>query len=144
MPNQIFDSLFTIINFFNNPKHDTNILRKAGIKEDKNLLPVVVRVGKNSSISVGDLAEQLGKDHSSVSRQVDKFVEKGILSSYPSDEDRRVRKVTLTKIGKKLYDQIAETREEMMEELLEQLNCEEIEELNTSLKKLSDLLKNIK
>lgn len=140
MKTEIFDALFTIVNFFNDPRHDAKLLKKAGISNDQNLLPVVVRVGKSGTISVGELAAQLGKNHSSTSRQVDKFVEKGLLLSYPSKEDKRVRIVTLTEDGKKLYTQLTNARSEVMEELLTHFTYAEVKEIIVSLQKLAKIL----
>ncbi|GAY73982.1 hypothetical protein [Lentilactobacillus kosonis] len=61
MENEIFKSLLYIVNFFNNPQNDNFLLKEAGIKNDPNLLPIIVRIGAASSISVGELASQLGK-----------------------------------------------------------------------------------
>jgi DNA-binding MarR family transcriptional regulator len=78
MENEIFKSLFQIVTFFNDPKHDMDLLRKAGIKGDQNLLPIIVRVGIAKTINIGDLAKQVGKNHSSTSRQIDKFEKQGL------------------------------------------------------------------
>lgn len=140
MNTQIFNSLFTIVNFLNDPKRDANLLREAGIKEDKNLLPIIVRVGARGTTSVGELANQLGKNHSSTSRQIDKFVKDGILSSTQNNVDKRIRSVSLTEDGQKIYDMITITKERVMDELFSQLTEQELAQIAESLKKVSDIL----
>ena len=110
MINQIFESLVTIIDFFNDPEQDKVLLKRVGNLNDKNLLPIVVRVGRQPEISVGELARQLGKNHSSISRQVSKLEKKDIISSLTHSEDKRIRMLTLASEGEVIFYLITEVR----------------------------------
>ncbi|WP_413537693.1 MarR family winged helix-turn-helix transcriptional regulator [Enterococcus malodoratus] len=140
MKTDIFESLFQIVNFFNDPRHDTTLLKKAGIKDDKNLLPIIVRVGVSQTISVGDLANQLGKNHSSTSRQIDKFEKQGLLVSSYNDNDRRIRQVALTEKGTELLQLIERTRYELLDDIFSQITEDELKGIANSLNLLATTL----
>ena len=143
MKSDIFESLFQIVNFFNDPRHDTILLKKAGIKDDKNLLPIIVRVGISQTISIGDLAKQLGKNHSSTSRQVDKFEKQGFLVSSYNKDDRRIREIALTDQGSEIYQLIEKTRYDLFDDLFSQIDEAELNDLADSLNLLANTLKRI-
>lgn len=140
MKTDIFESLFQIVNFFNDPRHDTTLLKKAGIKDDKNLLPIIVRVGVSQTISVGDLANQLGKNHSSTSRQIDKFEKQGLLVSSYNDNDRRIRQVALTEKGTEILQLIERTRYELLDDIFSQITEDELKGIANSLNLLATTL----
>ncbi|HEY0222297.1 MarR family winged helix-turn-helix transcriptional regulator [Lactovum miscens] len=144
MINQIFESLIAIVDFFNDPEQDEILLTKAGAAYDKNRLPIIVRVGRQNSLNVGELAKQLGKNHSSVSRQVDKLEAKGLLFSLTDSSDKRVHRVSLTPIGQALYQEINEARFELFDELFKGLKQEDITKLAESLEQLKNLLSKVK
>lgn len=139
MINQIFESLITIVNFFNDPEQDEVLLKKVG-NNDKNLLPIVVRVGRQPEISVGELAKQLGKNHSSVSRQIRKLENKGFIYSLNKSEDKRIRMIVLAPKGEKIYKDITAVRYQLLTELFSNLKEEEIINIANSLKTLRELL----
>lgn len=143
MEKEIFKSLFQIVNFFNNPTHDINLLRKAGVKEDQNLLPIIVRVGMAKIINIGDLAKQIGKTHSSTSRQVDKFEKQGLLTTTYNSKDKRIREISLTDKGSELFELISEVRFDLFNQVLKELSFTEANKVNESLSLLADILKKI-
>lgn len=143
MENEIFKSLLYIVNFFNNPQNDNFLLKEAGIKNDPNLLPIIVRIGAASSISVGELASQLGKNHSSTSRQVDKFERQGLLVTTPNSNDKRIRNITLSPKGNDIFQLITKTRQEVIAQSLSSLTSDDINTVNAGLAKLAKVLKNI-
>lgn len=143
MENEIFKSLFQIVNFFNDPKHDIELLRKAGIKGDQNLLSIIVRVGMAKTINIGDLAKQVGKNHSSTSRQIDKFEKQGLLKTTYNNKDKRVREISLTKEGSNLFHLISEVRLELFNKILSEINPAEAKKINDGLSLLSDILQRI-
>ena len=136
MEKEIFKSLFQIVNFFNDSKHDIDLLRKVGVKEDQNLLPIIVRVGMAETINIGDLAKQMGKTHSSTSRQVDKFEKQGLLTTTYNNKDRRIREISLTSQG------IA-VRFSLFSKILNEVSLTDANKINEGLSLLADILKKI-
>lgn len=143
MDNEIFDALFKIVNFLNDPRNDEQLLRKAGLKNDQNLLPILVRVGVQPKISVGELANQLGKTHSSTSRQIDKFVAQGLIIADYNANDKRIREVDLSPEGQRVIGMINEARTAMMTRVLGELTPAEVTEVGGTLTKISQLMEHV-
>lgn len=143
MENEIFKSLFQIVDFFNDPKHDIDLLRKAGIKGDQNLLSLVVRVGVAKVINIGDLAKQVGKTHSSISRQVDKFEKQGLLKTTYNKTDKRIREIALTEEGMNLFNLITKARLDVFNKILSEVQPNDVNKINEGLSLLADILQRI-
>lgn len=143
MENEIFKSLFQIVTFFNDPKHDMDLLRKAGIQGDQNLLPIIVRVGIAKTINIGDLAKQVGKNHSSTSRQIDKFEKQGLLTTTYNSADRRIREISLTDKGRSLFQQINDARYELFKKILNETDPSDASKIDEGLSLLAEILQKI-
>lgn len=94
------------------------LLRKAGVELDTALFPVLVRIGIQKKTGIVELADQLGRDHSTVSRQVDKLQTFGVVESAAAKSDGRVREIRLSNDGKALLAKIAKARRTLMREAL--------------------------
>ena len=110
MDNEIFEALFEIVTFFNQPQQDRDLLKRAEISLEPAALPIIVRVGRQPEISIGELANQIGRNHSSVSRQDDKLVKAGWLTEVER-RDQRIRRVTLSQQGQRALLQVKVARE---------------------------------
>lgn len=117
MDNEIFEALFEIVTFFNQPQQDRQLLQQASIPLEPAALPIIVRVGRQPKISIGELADQIGRNHSSISRQVDKLVTAGWLVEVER-RDQRIRQVTLSSQGQRALLQIKLAREAAFREKL--------------------------
>lgn len=117
MDNEIFEAIFEIVTFFNQPNQDRDLLKRAGISLEPVALPIIVRVGRQPEISIGELANQIGRNHSSVSRQVDKLVAAGVLTEVER-RDQRVRRITLSPQGQRALLQIKVARESVLRQRL--------------------------
>ncbi|QBO35545.1 MarR family transcriptional regulator [Periweissella cryptocerci] len=143
MENEIFESLFKIVNFLNDPRNDEQLLRKAGLKNDQNLLPIIVRVGMQPKINVGQLADQLGKTHSSTSRQIDKFVAQGLINAKYNETDKRIREVELSAEGQRVVALINNARSTMMQQVLNEFSPAEMIEIDGVLKKIAQMMAHV-
>lgn len=139
MDNEIFESLYDIVTFFNQPQQDRYLLDKAAVHLEPAALPIVVRVGKTPGISIGELADQVGRNHSSVSRQVDRLMGAGWLREAPRN-DQRVRRLLLTEAGQRGLMQIKVARETEFSRRLADYTPTEREDLNRVLRRLADTL----
>lgn len=140
MYDDLFKSLFEIVTFINRPKQDKVLLNKAGVRLDTALLPIVVRVGVQKKLGIVELADQLGRDHSTVSRQVDKLQVDGLVISDSAKFDGRVREVKLSTEGKAILSKIVKARRALMREALSGWDDASVQELQRNLKKLSSSL----
>lgn len=140
MSDVIFDSLYEIVTFFNRPRQDKAFLQKAGVELDPALFPIVVRVGVHKKIGVGELADQLGRDYSTVSRQVDKLETLHLVTSAASKADKRVREIQLSPPGKTLVAKIGKARRALMAEALANWDAASLAALQSSLQRLAQSL----
>jgi DNA-binding MarR family transcriptional regulator len=64
-------------------------------------------------IGVVELANGIGRDHTTVSRQVAKLESLGLVTRQPAADDRRVRTATVTAKGKSMTDAVDAARTRM-------------------------------
>lgn len=139
MDNEIFEALFEIVTFFNQPQQDRHLLQQADVPLEPAALPIVVRVGRQPEISIGQLADQIGRNHSSISRQVDKLITAGWLQE-AERRDQRIRLLTLTPQGQRGLMQIKLAREAAFREKLTSYSNTDRAELARVLQQLADTL----
>lgn len=139
MNHEIFEALFDIVTFFNQPQQDRHLLQAARVQLDPAALPIVVRVGRHPGLSIGELANQIGRNHSSISRQVDKLMAAGWLEE-SERRDQRVRRLTLSPAGQRGLTQIKVAREAAMQEKLAGYSDAEQAELLRVLQRLAKTL----
>jgi len=137
MNDEIYQSLFEIVTFFNRPKQDRLLLKKARVELDKALFPIIMRVGEHQKIGIVKLADELGRDHSTVSRQVDKLEAAGLLVCGTPNSDGRLREVRLTDRGKEIEERIIAARQLLMGEALADWNDADLAALQSSLERLA-------
>ena len=66
----LHEALLQIVSVLNRPQGDNVILTRAGVSLDTALFPLLVRVSMQRNLTIGELADQVGRDYSTVSRQV--------------------------------------------------------------------------
>ena len=66
-------ALLDIIGVMNQPARDEQLLQAAGVQLEQLLFPLLVAIGRRGPIGVVELADNLGRDYTTVSRQVKKL-----------------------------------------------------------------------
>jgi len=140
METKIFKALIDLTSILNRPDRDKKMLAAAGVNLEAASFRVFVGIGHLQSTSVGDLAAMMGKNYSSVSRQIDKLETAGLVHTYPSSEDSRIRVSELTAYGKEINSTIDLTRQRIMQEALTDWTPEEKTRLLNDLRRLHDSL----
>ncbi|MDU7246382.1 MAG: helix-turn-helix domain-containing protein [Klebsiella pneumoniae] len=84
-------ALLDIISVMNQPLRDEQILQAAGIQLEQMLFPLLVAVGRHGPVGVVELADHLGRDYTTVSRQVKKLEAQGLACKQPNRHDARRR-----------------------------------------------------
>jgi DNA-binding MarR family transcriptional regulator len=102
----------------NRPDLDAAFLARAGVKLDRALFPLLSRIGLAEPIGVVDLAELVGRDHSTVSRQVATLESLGLVERRATNADRRVRLLRPTEAGREMLGKFSETRRKFLNERL--------------------------
>jgi len=117
----------------NRPEVDERFLRAANSELDRELFPLLSRIAA-ANIGIVELAAQVGRTHSTVSRQVAKLERLGLVERSPSASDGRIRLLRLSQDGEALIGKFAATRRRLMEEHFKDWS-------EADLKTLIDLLK---
>jgi DNA-binding MarR family transcriptional regulator len=125
----LHEALLQIVSVLNRPQGDNVILTRAGVSLDTALFPLLVRVAMQRNLTIGALADQVGRDYSTVSRQINRLQDLGLVDSEPSETDRRQRVLSVTAPGKNTLKKIDRARNAVMSEALDGWSQDEITEL---------------
>ena len=111
--------LLRLNGYMNRPDVDQAFLARAGVKLDRALFPLLTRIGLAHPISVVELANLVGRDHSVVSRQVAKLEALGLVERQAAKGDQRVRFLRPSANGQTMLDQFAVARRRLLAERLD-------------------------
>lgn len=131
-------ALIDIVSVMNRPQRDEAMVREAGISLDRALFPLLVMVERLGPIGVVDLADRVGRDYTTVSRQVAKLESLGLVDRQGSAADRRVREATITRKGKAMTDLVDGARERMGRAIFAHWEQRDVEELVRLMRKFAD------
>ncbi len=137
----ITSALIDLTGCLNSPRQDDVLLRAASVSLDRALFPLLVRLSSSRAMSVAQLAEQAGRDPSTVSRQLAKLEQLGLIKRPSTHEDMRVRAATITKAGSRTVAAISEARRKLLEELIEDWSADERRMFPQLVQKLADAMK---
>jgi DNA-binding MarR family transcriptional regulator len=112
-------ALLALTACLNSPRQDDVLLREAGVSLDRALFPLLVRLSAASALGVAKLAEQVGRDPSTVSRQLAKLEELGLVRRPAARNDLRVRDAAVTRSGLRTVAAITAARRRLLGELLQ-------------------------
>ena len=110
---ELHGALIDIVCVMNRPQRDEEMVRQAGIALDRALFPLLVMIERLGPIGIVDLADRVGRDYTTVSRQVSKLEKLGLAQRHESPADRRIREVIITAQGKAMTDKVDAARETM-------------------------------
>jgi len=129
--------LLQLNGYMNQPDLDRVFLARAGVKLDRALFPLLTRIGLYHPISVVELANLVGRNHSTVSRQSAKLEALGLVQRQTAKADQRVRLLEPSTSGWKMLDQFAAARRKFVNKRLGDWTDEERATLLSLLKRLS-------
>ena len=115
---QLGRAIVDLLSFLSSPQRDDALLREAGVDLDRALFPLLVRLGIEGPLGVAELADQVGRDHTTVSRQLAKLASLDLIERCGSDADRRRRAARLTDDGKKIVRAITVARRRVLSKAL--------------------------
>jgi DNA-binding MarR family transcriptional regulator len=136
----LHEALIDIVGFINRPQGDEIIVREAGIALDRALFPLLVVIERRGPIGVVDLAERVGRDYTTVSRQVAKLESLGLVDRRPAASDRRVTQATVTAKGKAMTDAVDAARERLAGAMFATWDERDVDELVRLMRKFADAL----
>ncbi|WP_027040319.1 MarR family winged helix-turn-helix transcriptional regulator [Mesorhizobium ciceri] len=137
---QLHGSVLDIVGLMNRPQRDELLIEAAGIPLDRALFPLLVGIERFGPIGVVEMADRVGRDYTTVSRQVAKLESLGLVQRRASAADRRVREAVISPKGKTMTDLVDAAREKIGRAIFETWDAQEIEELVRLMRKFADAL----
>ncbi|WP_171172386.1 MarR family winged helix-turn-helix transcriptional regulator [Streptomyces sp. I05A-00742] len=107
------------------PKLFDLLLRRAGVTLDRALFPLLARVQMLGPIGVTDLAGLVDLNHSTVSRELAKLEQRGLITRRPAPHDHRVKVAEATPQGHETVAAINQARRRLLDEVFEGWSEEE-------------------
>ena len=131
-------SLIEIVSAFNGPERDKALLEAAGLSLEQALFPLLILIGKLGPIGVVDLAGRVGRDYTTVSRQVSRLEQLGLVNRSANVNDARTREAIATPQGKQVTEAVDVAREQMFQALFRGWSQQEFDDLLRSVRKLAE------
>lgn len=139
---ELHSALLEIVGEMNRPQRDEAMIHAAGITLDRALFPLLVLVERLGPIGVVELADRVGRDYTTVSRQVAKMESSGLVERQESTKDRRVRVAVITKSGKTMTDRVDQARKKIEEAIFQHWEERDVADLVRLMRKFADDIKN--
>ena len=133
-------AVLDIVGVMNRPQNDEAMIKAAAIPLDRALFPLLVGIERFGPIGVVELADRVGRDYTTVSRQVAKLESLGLAQRRESAADRRVREAVVTRKGKAMTDAVDAARDRMGRAIFEKWDARQMDELVRLMRKFADAL----
>jgi DNA-binding MarR family transcriptional regulator len=137
---ELHRAVLDIVAAMNRPARDEFLIRAAGIPLDRALFPLLVSVERFGPIGVVELADRIGRDYTTVSRQVAKLDSLGLVKRQASAADRRVREAVVSAKGKATTDRLDAARDRIGRAVFKKWNKRDIDELTRLMRKFADAM----
>lgn len=135
---ELHGALIDIVSVMNRPQRDEAMVREAGISLDRALFPLLVMVERLGPIGIVDLADRVGRDYTTVSRQVGKLESLGLVDRQGSAADRRIREATITPKGRAMTNLVDDAREKIGRAIFASWHRRDTEDLVRLMRKFAD------
>jgi len=135
---ELHGALLDIVAVMNRPQRDEVLIKEAGIALDRALFPLLVGIERFGPIGVVEMADRVGRDYTTVSRQVAKLEALGLVARQGSTADKRLREAVITPKGKAMTDMVDSARERIGRAIFETWDARDIDELVRLMRKFAD------
>ena len=108
---ELHGALLDIVSAINRPQRDEALIKAAGIPLDRALFPLLVGIARFGPIGVVEMSDRVGRDYTTVSRQIAKLESLGLVRRRGSARDARVREAVVTAKGRAMTARVDEARE---------------------------------
>lgn len=130
--------MIDLVDEINRPRRDDRLIEEAGIPLDRALFPLLARVGRYGPIGVVDLADRTGRDHTTISRQMSRLEELGLIERKACAQDKRVREASVTEKGAAMVAALNAARERLANRILASWSDGELDTLRHLLRRFAD------
>jgi DNA-binding MarR family transcriptional regulator len=131
-------AMIDLVDEMNRPRRDDRLIAEAGIPLDRALFPLLARIWRYGPIGVVDLADRTGRDHTTVSRQMTRLEELGLIERQVSAKDKRVREATVSDKGLTMIVALNAARERLANRILASWTDAELDALRVLLRRFAD------
>jgi DNA-binding MarR family transcriptional regulator len=138
---ELHHAVLDILDAMNRPQRDEALMKEAGIRLDRALFPLLVGIERFGPIGIVELADRVGRDYTTISRQVAKLENLGLAQRQESAADRRVREAVITPKGKAMTDLVDAARERIGRVIFETWEPRELDELVRLMRRFADAFK---
>jgi DNA-binding MarR family transcriptional regulator len=140
---ELHHTLVDLVGLMNRPQRDSALLQEAGVSLDRALFPLLIVIERKGPLGVVELAELVGRDYTTVSRQIAKLASLGLVARRSSKADNRVRAAVITAKGKAVTSAIDEARERMAAVLFARWTKRDLQELARLMRRFADDLQSL-
>jgi DNA-binding MarR family transcriptional regulator len=137
----LHSSLLDIVSVINRPQRDAVLIKEAAIPLDRALFPLLVVIDKFGPIGVVDLADRVGRDYTTVSRQIAKLESIDLVERKLDAKDRRTRETAVTAKGKAMTQAVEAARERIGRRILSTWDARDIDDLVRLMRKFAHAIK---
>ena len=138
---ELHHSLLDIVSVMNHPQRDEALIQAAKIPLDRALFPLLVGIERFGPIGVVDLADRAGRDYTTVSRQITKLEQLGLIKRQGSKTDSRVRMIATTPKGKATTDLVDAARKKIGRRIFESWDARDFLEFVRLLRKFAEAIR---
>lgn len=133
-------AVLDIVAAMNRPQRDEMMIKAAGIPLDRSLFPLLVGIERFGPIGVVEMADRVGRDYTTVSRQIAKLESLGLVARQASTADRRVREAVISPAGKAMTDLVDAARERILREVFRSWETRDVEDLVRLMRTFADAM----
>jgi DNA-binding MarR family transcriptional regulator len=134
-------SLLDIVSLINRPQLDAVLIKEAAIPLERALFPLLVVIDRFGPIGVVDLADRVGRDYTTVSRQIAKLESLELVERKADAKDRRIRETAISPKGKQMTRAVDAARERLGRRVFETWDPRDFDELVRLMRKFADAIK---
>jgi len=135
---QLHAAIVDLVALMNRPQNDDVLLKEAGLSLERALFPLLVGIERFGPMGVVGLAERAGRDHTTVSRQIARLVELGLVERQPGKSDARVHEAVITRAGRRMTDALSAARHRLAAPVLAKWSEKDFETLVRLLRRFVD------
>jgi len=101
---------------------------------------VLYEISQMEECSAKNIRENISIDEGYLSRIIDKFIKKGLITKTPAARDRRLHIIVLTKKGYEEFSKMNENSNRLISRITEKLSAQENVELVRMMERIQELL----
>ncbi|WP_260923034.1 MarR family winged helix-turn-helix transcriptional regulator [Novosphingobium sp. 9] len=138
---ELHGALLEIVAMMNGAERDEMLIREAGIQLDRAQFPLLVAVDRFGPIGVGDLADRVGRDYTTVSRQLATMEERCLIVRGTNSRDRRIREARIAPAGSVMARAIDIARDRVLRQAFADWAADDLDDLVTLTCRLAEAMR---